>query len=131
MAYEELKQRQSAMWGSAPYQRVTETIADIQDLVVGRLDARPDRRWLDLACGTGAVAERAAALGAEVTGIDLAPALVETARERAAELGLEIDYRVGDCERLGLPDASFDVVSSTCGVMFAPDHPATARELAR
>ena len=119
------------MWGSAPYQRVAETIADIQDLVVGRLDTRPDRRWLDLACGTGAVAERAAALGAEVTGIDLAPALVETARERAAELGLEIDYRVGDCERLGLPDASFDVVSSTCGVMFAPDHPATARELAR
>ena len=131
MAYEELKQRQSAMWGSGPYQRVTGTIADIHERVVERLDPRPGRRWLDLACGTGAVAERAAARGAEVTGVDLAPALIETARERAAELGLEVDYRVGDCERLELPDASFDVLSSTCGVMFAPDHRATARELAR
>jgi ubiquinone/menaquinone biosynthesis C-methylase UbiE len=131
MTYEELKQRQSAMWGSGPYQRVTETIADIHELVIERLEPRPGLRWLDLACGTGAVAERAAARGAEVTGVDLAPALVATARERAAELGLEIDYRVGDCEHLELPDASFDTVSSTCGVMFAPDHVATARELAR
>ena len=59
------------------------------------------------------------------------PVLIETARERAAERGLEIDYRVGDCERLELPDASFDAVSSTCGIMFAPDHEAAARELAR
>ena len=131
MSDEELKQRQSAMWGSAPYQAVTETIADIHELVAGRLDPQPGLRWLDLACGTGAVAEHAAARGAEVTGIDLAPDLLETARARAFERGLEIDYRVGDCERLELPDASFDVVSSTCGVMFAPDHPATARELAR
>jgi SAM-dependent methyltransferase len=131
MAYEQLKERQGAMWGSGPYQRVTETIADVHELVIERLDPRPGRRWLDLACGTGAVAERAAARGAQVTGVDLAPALVETARQRAAERGLEIDYRVGDCERLELPDASFDTVSSTCGVMFAPDHAATARELAR
>jgi SAM-dependent methyltransferase len=57
--------------------------------------------------------------------------LIETAAERAAERGLEIDYRVGDCERLELDDASFDAVSSTCGIMFAPDHEAAARELAR
>ena len=50
--------------------------------------------WLDLACGTGAVAKRAATGGAHVTGIDLAPALIDTARRRAAALGLEIDYRV-------------------------------------
>ena len=131
MPYEELKERQSAMWGSGPYQRVTDTIADIHERVVERLDPQPGTRWLDLACGTGAVAERAAARGAQVTGVDLAPALIETARERAGELGLDIDYRVGDCERLELPDASFDTVSSTCGVMFSPDHTATARELAR
>jgi ubiquinone/menaquinone biosynthesis C-methylase UbiE len=131
MSYDELKQRQSAMWGSAPYQRVTGALADIHELVTERLDPRPGLLWLDLACGTGAVAERAAALRAEVTAVDLAPALIETARERAAELGLAIDYRVGDCERLELPEASFDAVSSTCGVMFAPDHEATARELAR
>ena len=84
-----------------------------------------------MACGTGAVAERAAARGAVVTGVDLAPALIETARGRAVELGLEIDYRVGDCGRLELPDASFEAVSSTCGIMFAPDHAASAGELAR
>jgi SAM-dependent methyltransferase len=131
MAYEELKQRQSVMWGNGPYQRVTETITDVHERVISRLDPRPDLRWLDLACGTGAVAEAAAARGADVTGIDLAPVLIATARQRAAKLGLAIDYRVGDCERLDVPDASFDAVSSTCGVMFAPDHEASARELAR
>ncbi|MDX6487026.1 MAG: hypothetical protein QOF43_2179 [Gaiellaceae bacterium] len=131
MAFEELKQRQSVMWGNGPYQRVTDTLTDIHELVVDRLDAQPGERWLDLACGTGAIAERAARAGADVVGIDLAPVLIATARERAAEQGLDIDYRVGDCERLDVPDGSFDIVSSTCGVMFAPDHEATARELAR
>jgi SAM-dependent methyltransferase len=132
MAYEELKQRQSVMWANGPYQRITETITDIHDNVVGRMAAREGQRWLDLACGTGAVAELAARTGASVTGIDLSPGLIETAKARAADQGLDIDYRVGDCERLGdVEDASFDIVTSTCGVMFAPDHDATARELAR
>jgi len=132
MPFEELKKRQSAMWGNGPYQRVTVTIADIHELIVPRLKPKRGVHWLDLACGTGAVSERAARAGADVVGIDLAPVLVETARERAKEQRLEIDYRVGDCERLaGIDDASFDVVSSTCGIMFAPDHEATARELAR
>ncbi len=131
MAYEELKQRQSVMWGTGPYQRVTETLTDIHDMVVERLAPAPGDSWLDLAGGTGAIAERAADAGANVTGLDLAPALIETAKERAAELGLEIDYVVGDAESLDFPDASFDKVSSTCGIMFAPDHEAAARELAR
>jgi ubiquinone/menaquinone biosynthesis C-methylase UbiE len=132
MAFEALKQRQSVMWGNGPYQRVTETIADIHQLVVARLDPKPGDRWLDLACGTGAVSERAARAGAAVVGVDLAPVLVETARERAKELQLKIDYQVGDCERLeSVGDATFDKISSTCGIMFAPDHEATARELAR
>src|SRR5262245_28448969 len=131
MAYEELKQRQSVMWGNGPYQRVTDTLTDIHELVIERLAPGPGVRWLDLACGTGAVAELAAAADASVTGIDLAPALLDTARERATERRLEIDYRLGDCEQLDVPDASFDAVSSTCGVMFSPDHEASARELAR
>ncbi len=119
------------MWANGPYQNVTETLTDLQDLTVGRLGAAPGVHWLDLACGTGAVAERAASAGAEVVGIDLSPGLIETAQERAKQLGLNIDYRVGDCENLEVGDGAFDVVSSTCGVMFAPDHEATARELAR
>lgn len=132
MAFEALKERQSAMWGSGPYQKVTETISDIHELVVERLQPRPGERWLDLACGTGAVAERAARAGAKVTGIDLAPALLEQARRRAREQGLAIDYQIGDCERLDeIEDGSFEVVSSTCGIMFSPDHAASARQLAR
>jgi len=132
MAFQELKQKQGVMWGSGPYQNVTDTIQDLHEVVLERLAPSGGERWLDLACGTGAVAERAARAGVHVTGVDLAPALIETARERAAEQGLEIDYRVGDCERLdGIEDGSFDIVSSVCGVMFAPDHEATARELGR
>ena len=132
MAFEELKQRQSVMWGSGPYQRVTETLTDLHDLLLERLKPQPGERWLDLACGTGAMAERAARAGAKVTGVDLAPALIEQARQRASAAGLEIDYRVGDCERLeGIDDGSFDVLSSTCGIMFAPDHNATAEQLGR
>ena len=131
MAYEELKQRQSVMWGNGPYQRITETIVDIHDIVLERLAPQDGDRFLDLACGTGAVAERAAEADADVTGIDLAPALIETARERAGSLGLSIDYEVGDAENLDVPDASFDKLASTCGIMFAPDHEAVAGELAR
>src|SRR5918999_771096 len=131
MPFEELKQRHSVVWGTGPYQNITDTIRDIHAVVIERLDPQPGVKWLDLACGTGAAAELAAERGADVTGIDIAPALIETAKERAAERGLDIDYRVGDAEQLELEEASYDVVSSTCGVMFAPDHEATARELAR
>jgi ubiquinone/menaquinone biosynthesis C-methylase UbiE len=131
MPFEELKQRQALVWGLGAFENIQDTIADVHDRTVEALAPAPGERWLELACGTGALAERAARAGALVTGVDLSPALVRTARERAREQGLEIDYRVGDCERLELEDGSFDVVSSTFGIMFAPDHAATARELAR
>jgi SAM-dependent methyltransferase len=131
VAFEELKQKQSVVWGTGPYQNVTETITDLHGRVVERLDPQPGVKWLDLATGTGAVAELAAKRGADVIGVDLAPALIETAKERAREQGLDIDYRVGDCENLEFENGAFDAVSSTCGIMFAPDHEATARELAR
>jgi SAM-dependent methyltransferase len=131
MAYEELKQRQSVMWGNGPYQRITETLEDIHERVIDTLAPAQGDRWLDVACGTGAIAERGAAAGADVTGLDLSPALIETAKDRAAERGLDIDYVVGDVEALPFEDGSFDKVSSTVGIMFAPDHDAVARELAR
>ena len=69
MAFEELKERQSKMWGNGPYQRITETITDIHDRVLERLTPGHGDRWLDVATGTGAIAERAAERGANVTGI--------------------------------------------------------------
>ena len=131
MAYEELKERQSVMWGNGPYQRITETLGDLHERVTDALGPAPGDRWLDVACGTGAIAERAASAGADVTGLDLSPALIETAKERAAEQGLDIEYMVGDAENLLFEDGSYEKISSTFGIMFAPDHEAVARELAR
>jgi SAM-dependent methyltransferase len=131
MAFEELKQRQSVMWGNGPFERVAETAAGAYDDLVSRLAPQEGERWLDIACGTGAVALRAAKAGAKVTGSDLAPALVERARELASEEGLDVDFEVGDCEELPYGNADFDVVSSSFGVMFAPDHERAAKELGR
>ena len=131
MAFEELKHKQSTMWDSAPFERVAEHIADIHEDLVERLEPLAGTQFLDVACGTGGVSERAAARGANVTGTDFAPGLLETARGRAAARGLEIRYEVGDAEALPYEDASFDVVASCFGVMFAPDHRAAAEELTR
>jgi SAM-dependent methyltransferase len=131
MGFEELKERQSVMWGNAPFVSIADTITDVHRDVADAMAAQPGERVLDLGCGTGGVAELLAATGADVVGIDLSPVLIETARERAAERGLPIDYRVGDCERLDVEDASFDAVGSSVGTMFSPDHAATASELAR
>jgi SAM-dependent methyltransferase len=131
MAFEELKQRQSVMWGNGPFDRIAASLEDLHASVAEALSPGPGERALDLGCGTGRVAELLAPSGAAVVGIDLAPGLIETAKERAAERGLDIDYRVGDCERLEDPDASYDAVGSSVGIMFAPDHQAAASELAR
>jgi SAM-dependent methyltransferase len=131
MAFTELKARQSVMWGNGPYERVTNTIRDIHELVVERVDPKPGEKVLDAATGTGAVAILAARRGADVVGMDLAPVLIETAEQRAAEEGVTVRFEVGDAEAMTFEDASFDVVTSTCGVMFAPDHAAVASELAR
>jgi SAM-dependent methyltransferase len=131
MAFEELKQKQGVMWGSGPFENIEATIAEMHDVLVERLAPQRGERFLDVGCGTGAVAMRAADTGAEVTGIDLASDLIETAKRRAEGAGLSITYDVGDCEALPYDDEEFDVVGSSVGVMFAPDHPAVARELAR
>jgi ubiquinone/menaquinone biosynthesis C-methylase UbiE len=94
---------------------------------VERLKPGPGVRWLDVATGTGAVARLAAAAGAEVVGVDIAPRMIELAREKSEGIRFEL----GDAQALPHDDASFDVVSSSFGVIFAPDHRAVARELAR
>jgi len=127
-----LKADQARIWGSASWQNIAEgQLFPVHAELVARLDPRPGERWLDLATGTGAVALRAARAGAAVTAQDLAPSLIETARQLAAEEGVSVDFEIGDAERLGYPDAAFDVVCSAHGVVHAYDHCAVARELAR
>lgn len=131
MAFEELKQRQSAAWSGAPFEKVAASIADVHETVVDQLGAAQGVEWLDAACGTGELAFLAAAAGAHVTGMDFADSLVATARRQADDRGLHIHFDVGDVEAMPYGDDQFDVVSSTFGVMFAPNHAATAAELAR
>lgn len=127
-----LTERHAKVWSNGPFEEVAATILELHVSLADALRPQAGERWLDLGCGSGAVAELAAARGAQVTGIDLSPRLVEVARERARAGGYDIDYRVGDCQDLSdIADGEFDVVSSSVGVMFAPDHQATARELAR
>jgi SAM-dependent methyltransferase len=86
---------------------------------------------LDVACGTGVVAVTAARQGASVRGLDLTPALLERARENARIAGVEIDFVEGDVESLPYADASFDVVLSQYGHMFAPRPEQAVSEMLR
>jgi len=131
MAFEELTQRHAAVWSSAPFENVAELITDMHAALVERLAPQEGEQWLDLGCGAGHVAFHAARAGAVVTASDLSPTLVETARGAAAEQGLDLTLEVADCQDLPYDDASFDVVSSSVGVIFAPDHERVAAELAR
>lgn len=129
--FAELKQRQAAVWSAGAFENVADSIQDMHAALVEALGPKPGEEWLDVGCGAGHVAELAAGAGAHVTGIDLSPRLVEVAQARAHAGGYHIHYRVGDAENLDVDDATFDVVSSSVGMIFAPDHAAAARELAR
>lgn len=129
--FTELKERQAAAWSAGAFEVVAVTLADMHAALVEALGPEPGEEWLDLGSGAGNLAELAAGAGAHVTGIDLSPRLVEVARARAEAAGYHIHYRVGDAERLDVGDASMDVVVSSVGMIFAPDHDAVVRELAR
>lgn len=131
MAFEELKERHAAMWGSAPFERIAHTLAEMHRSIVAAVDGAPGDRWLDVGCGTGELVFMAVETGAEVTGADLAPVLVETARRQAAERGVAATFEVADVEVLPYADASFDIVTSSVGAIFAPNHREAAAELAR
>jgi ubiquinone/menaquinone biosynthesis C-methylase UbiE len=131
MAFEALKEKQSVAWSSAPYERVSVQHLEVLEDLLDRLDAKPGLRLLDVATGTGELARPAARRGLLVTGIDFAESLVATARTVTELEGLSVAYDVGDAEALPYPDDAFDIVTSTFGVMFAPDHRAAAAELAR
>jgi SAM-dependent methyltransferase len=126
-----IKGRQQATWASGNYARVGNTILLMAELLVEAVDPRAGQRVLDVAAGTGNAALAAARRFCDVTASDYVPALLDNARERAEAEGLPITLREADAEQLPYDDASFDIVLSTVGVMFAPDHEQAARELLR
>ncbi len=114
-------------WGEADYELRERAYAPIHKRLIDRLDPRPGERVLDVACGPGAIAARAARTGAEVTAIDLAPGMIARASRRPEP----VNWQIGDCQSLPFDDDSFDVVVSSFGVIFAPDPQRAAAELSR
>jgi SAM-dependent methyltransferase len=92
---------------------------------------RAGQRVLDVGCGTGVVAITTARLGAKVTGLDLTPELLERARHNSQLAGVDVDWREGDAENLPFDDATFDVVLSQFGHMFAPRPSVAIAEMLR
>lgn len=112
----------------APLETITTMPAG---LLVQFAGVKAGERVLDVACGTGVVAVTAARLGAQVRGLDLAPALLERARQNAQIAGVDIDFVEGDVEALPYADGEFDVVLSQFGHMFGPQPTVTIAEMLR
>jgi SAM-dependent methyltransferase len=128
---ESLKTRLKAMWMVGDYGKVAKHIETVAEEFIARLELKPGDRLLDVACGNGNLAIVAARAGAIATGVDIATNLLEQARARAKSEGLTIQFDEGDAENLPYGDASFDVVVSMFGAMFAPRPELVAAELAR
>ncbi|MGW0215082.1 class I SAM-dependent methyltransferase [Micromonospora chokoriensis] len=118
-------------WAVGDYPAMARRLTPVAQVVVAAAAIRPDDRVVDLATGTGNAAILAAQRGARTVGVDLEPALLKLARQRAADEGLTVDWRVGDVCRLPVADDSADVVLSVFGVMYGADHDVAARELSR
>jgi ubiquinone/menaquinone biosynthesis C-methylase UbiE len=126
-----IKTRQQAMWASVDFAVIGTTLQIVGELLCEAVDLRAGERVLDVAAGNGNATMAAARRFARVTSTDYVPALLERGRARATAEGLDVIFEVADAEALPYPSASYDVVLSTFGVMFAPEHGKAAGELRR
>ena len=128
----ELKARHRAMWASGDYPSMVETfLLPLGPTLVQACGIGPGMSVLDVAAGTGNASIPAAEAGARVTASDLTPELFDAGRERAEAKGVQLDWVEADAENLPFEDASFDVVISSIGAMFAPHHQEVADEMVR
>jgi SAM-dependent methyltransferase len=128
---EQLKQRMRATWMAGDFGKIAQYAAKGGEEFAARLGIQPGARVLDVACGTGNLTIPAARTGARVTGVDIAPNLLEQARKRAAAEKLDIAFDEGDAEQLPYKDGQFDFVITMFGAMFAPRTELVASELLR
>ena len=126
-----VKARQQGAWSSGDYAVVGTTLQIVGEELCEALDIRAGQKVLDVAAGNGNISLAAARRWCDVIATDYVPALLEKAYERAAAERLQIEFREADAEALPFKDRSFDVVVSTFGVIFTPDHEKAATELMR
>ena len=119
-------------WALGDYHRFAKaTVWELGPVLVEACGISPGQRVLDVAAGTGNTAIRAAQAGADVVASDLAPENFEAGRREADAQGVEPDWVEADAEALPFGDGEFDVVTSSFGAIFAPDHQAVADEMLR
>lgn len=126
-----IKQRQQATWASGDFAVIGTTLQIVGEMLAEAIDIRAGERVLDVAAGNGNATLAAARRFAQVTSTDYVPALLDKGRERALAEGLVVQFQVADVEDLPFEDGSFDVVLSTFGAMFTPDHRRPAGEMLR
>jgi ubiquinone/menaquinone biosynthesis C-methylase UbiE len=122
----------STIWALGDYHTFAKaTVWELGEVLVEACGIGPGQRVLDVASGTGNTAIRAAGAGASVVASDLTPENFDAGRREAAERGVELEWAQADAQALPFGDAEFDVVTSSIGAIFAPDHQAVADELVR
>ena len=126
-----LKTRLKNVWSAGDFGQIARSYEAGAAEFIADLHIAPGLRVLDVACGTGNLAIPAARAGAAVTGVDIAPNLVEQARARAVAEGVRAQFDEGDAEELPYKEGSFDLVLSMFGAMFAPRPEKVAAELTR
>ena len=122
-----------ALWEKGDFTKIASAMRTSGDALVERIGVTPGMKVLDLGCGDGTTALPEAKRGADVLGVDIARNLVEAGNRRAREAGLaNLRFQHGDaCDLTGIPDASFDLVVSIFGAMFAPRPFDVAKEMVR
>jgi len=129
--FEAVKTRQRAAWSTGNYAIVGTTLQIVGENLCEALDLRAGARVLDVAAGNGNATLAAARRWCDVTSTDYVASLLDAGRARAQAEGHTVRFQEADAENLPFPDASFDAVLSTFGVMFTPNQDQAARELAR
>jgi ubiquinone/menaquinone biosynthesis C-methylase UbiE len=129
--FDAIKTRQQAAWASGDYAVVGTTLQIVGESLCEALDLSAGSRVLDVAAGNGNATLAAARRFCHVVSTDYVAALLDKGRERAAAERLAVDFRPADAEQLPFDDGAFDVALSVFGVMFTPDQPRAAQEMAR
>ena len=117
-----IKQRQQATWASGDYATIGTTLQIVGETLAEAADVHADQAVLDVAAGNGNAPLAAARRHAIVTSKDYVQALLDKGRARAAAEYLPVHFQLADAEDLPFANATFDVVLSSFGVMFTPDH---------